>query len=159
MANGEVLEDGTILRSVTSKFNYVVCSIEESWDTSILTIVELQSSLLVHEQRMRSHDDEEHALKITHGDCSSGWTRGCGGFKGKGRGREITNREDTWFLDSGCSNHMCGKEEYFLDFDENFKDTVKLSNNTSIVVIERGNVRLQVDGMVQVITGVSMCQN
>ncbi|KAK8310854.1 hypothetical protein V6Z12_D02G211500 [Gossypium hirsutum] len=156
-ANGKVLEDGTIvqkiLRSVTSKFNHVVCSIKESRDTSILTIVELQSSLLVHEQRMRSHDDEEHALKITHRDCSGGWTRGCGGFKGKGRGR------DTWFLDSGCSNHMCGKKDYSSDFDENFKDTVKLSNNTSMVVIERGNVRLQVDGMVQVITGVSMCQN
>ncbi|KAH1098562.1 hypothetical protein J1N35_015483 [Gossypium stocksii] len=100
-ANGEVLEDGTIiqriLRSVTSKFNYVVCNIEESRDTSILTIVELQSNLLVHEQCMRSHDDKEHALKIIHGDCSSGWTRGCGSFKGKGRGR-------------GYSNDMCGKK-------------------------------------------------
>jgi hypothetical protein len=41
-----------ILRSMTLKFNYVICSIEESNDLSIMTINELQSSMLVHEQRM-----------------------------------------------------------------------------------------------------------
>ncbi|XP_020218660.2 uncharacterized protein LOC109801906 [Cajanus cajan] len=54
-----------ILRSMTSEFNYVVCSIEESKDTSILSIDELQSSLLVHEQRMGNTVHEEHALKVT----------------------------------------------------------------------------------------------
>ncbi|XP_016707066.1 uncharacterized protein [Gossypium hirsutum] len=56
-----------ILRSMTFKFNYVVCSIEESKDTSILTIDELQSSLLVHKQRinMSSLVEEAQALKIS----------------------------------------------------------------------------------------------
>ncbi|XP_022951631.1 uncharacterized protein LOC111454387 [Cucurbita moschata] len=69
--NGENKEDvevvEKILRSMTAKFDYIVCSIEESKDTTILTIDELQSSLLVHEQRMSSHFEEEYALKITHG--------------------------------------------------------------------------------------------
>ena len=39
-----------ILRTLTEKFNYIVCSIEESKDISQLTVDELQSSLLVHEQ-------------------------------------------------------------------------------------------------------------
>ena len=55
-----------ILRSMTSKFNYVVCSIEESNDLDTLTIDELQSSLLVHEQRMNGHRGEEQVLKATH---------------------------------------------------------------------------------------------
>lgn len=38
-----------ILRSLTKKFNYVVCSIEESKDIDALTVDELQSSLIVHE--------------------------------------------------------------------------------------------------------------
>ncbi|XP_028090687.1 uncharacterized protein LOC114290883 [Camellia sinensis] len=38
-----------ILRSMSPKFAYVVCSIEESKDIDVLSIDELQSSLLVHE--------------------------------------------------------------------------------------------------------------
>jgi len=41
-----------IMRSLTSKFNYVVCSIEQSNDVTALSINELQSSLLVQEQRV-----------------------------------------------------------------------------------------------------------
>ena len=52
------------------------------------------------------------------------------------------NGEDMWFLDSGCSNHMCGKKEYFSDFDESFRVSVKLGNNSSMVVMGKGNVRL-----------------
>ena len=66
-----------ILRSMTSKFNYVVCSIEESNDLDTLTIDELQSSLLVHEQRMNGHRGEEQILKVTHEDNTS---------RGRGRG-------------------------------------------------------------------------
>ena len=49
--HGEEMRDVTIvekiLRSLTDKFNYIVCSIEESKDTNTLTIDELQSSLIV----------------------------------------------------------------------------------------------------------------
>ncbi|XP_024004864.1 uncharacterized protein LOC112082011 [Eutrema salsugineum] len=54
--NGEVIDQSTIvckiLRSLTVKFNYVVCSIKESNDLSTISIDELHGSLLVHEQRM-----------------------------------------------------------------------------------------------------------
>ncbi|XP_014511841.1 uncharacterized protein LOC106770552 [Vigna radiata var. radiata] len=51
--NGEKVDSSTvvskILQSLTAKFNYVVCSIEESNDLSTLSIDELHGSLLVHE--------------------------------------------------------------------------------------------------------------
>ena len=31
-----------------------------------------------------------------------------------------SRREDVWFLDSGCSNHMCANKEWFSNFDEEF---------------------------------------
>ena len=68
------------------------------------------------------------------------------------------NGEDMWFLDLGCSNHMCGKKEHFSDFDGSFRDSVKLCNNSSMVVMGKGNVRLQVNGRVQIIIGVFSMQ-
>jgi hypothetical protein len=38
-----------IMRSMSAKFNYVVCSIEESNDVTNLSIDELQSSLIEYE--------------------------------------------------------------------------------------------------------------
>jgi len=54
-AHGEKMEQSVIIekisRSMTLKFNYVVCLIEKSNDLSTMTIDEFQSSLLFHEQR------------------------------------------------------------------------------------------------------------
>jgi len=54
---GQIVIIEKILRSMTSRFDYVVCSVEESNDLDKLTIDELQSSLLVHEQRMNNHKE------------------------------------------------------------------------------------------------------
>ncbi|KAM1271923.1 hypothetical protein ACFX2J_032678 [Malus domestica] len=55
-----------ILQSMTSKYDYMVCSIEESNDLDIVSIDELQSSLLVHKQWISRYTVEEQALQITH---------------------------------------------------------------------------------------------
>jgi hypothetical protein len=53
---GEIMTDVTIyekiLRSLTDKFNYIVCSIEESRNLDAITIDKLQSSLTVHEKKI-----------------------------------------------------------------------------------------------------------
>lgn len=150
-----------VLRTLTEKFNYVVCSIEESKDIDLLSVDELQSSLVVHEQKFRRNSNgDEHALNAT-----TETERGRSNYRGRrrsyyrerGRGRQSFNRatiecfnchklghfqsecpswdkevnfakfddkedlllmsyveiadvkgQDTWFLDSGCSNHMSG---------------------------------------------------
>ncbi|WJZ92508.1 hypothetical protein VitviT2T_011498 [Vitis vinifera] len=195
-----------ILRSMTSRFDYVVCSVEESNDLDTLTIDELQSSLLVHKQRMNRHGRDEQALKVTYDDKFAGrGGRGRGAFRGRGRGRgrqafnkaivecykchqlghfqyecpkwekgahyaeldekeemllmsyvelNQSRKEDVWFLDSGCSNHMCGNKLWFSDLDEEFRQSVKLGNNSKMTVLGKGNIRMQVAGVTQVITGV-----
>lgn len=54
-SNGEEMPDSKIvekiLRTLTERFTYVVVSIEESYDTDNMLIDELQSSLVVHEQK------------------------------------------------------------------------------------------------------------
>ena len=145
---------------MTSRFDYVICSIEESNNLDTLTIDELQSSLLVHEQRLNGRVGDEQALKVTYDKrfYGRGVDRAREVFRGRGRhaynkttvecykchqlghfGYECpqceneanyaeaedeeeilfmsyvelnqSRREDVWFLDSGCRNHMCANKE------------------------------------------------
>lgn len=61
-----------ILKSMTSKFNYVVCSIKKSNDLSVMILDELQSNLLVHERRMQGQKEEEHVLDIINSERIEG---------------------------------------------------------------------------------------
>ena len=82
-----------ILRSMTSRFDYVVCSVEESNDLDKLTIDELQSSLLVHEQRMNSHNrGDEQALTVSYERGRGRSGRGASRGRGRGRGRQGFNK-------------------------------------------------------------------
>lgn len=56
-----------------------------------------------------------------------------------------------WFLDSGCSNHMCGKKDIFSDFDATFRESVKLGNDSSMAVMGKYNIRLNINGITQII--------
>lgn len=88
--NGENVQPSTvvckILRSLTPKFNYVVCSIEESNDLDTMTMDELHGSLLVQEQRMQGCLEEEQALRVSYND-KPGRGRGRDSFRG-GRGKD-----------------------------------------------------------------------
>lgn len=96
-ANGEKLEETDIVEkihcSLTPRFNYVACSIEAANDVTTLSIDELQSDLLVQEQRMKGQKEEEHALKVTSQGRFRG--RGRGSSRGgRGRGRHAPNKEN-----------------------------------------------------------------
>ena len=55
-------------------------------------------------------------------------------------------RDEAWFLDSGCSNHMCGEQGMFTDLDETFQHSVKLGNNSKMSVTGKGSVKLIFNG-------------
>lgn len=44
---------------MTPKFNFIIYSIKEANNVSLLSIKELQSSLLVHEQKINQREKEE----------------------------------------------------------------------------------------------------
>lgn len=56
-----------------------------------------------------------------------------------------TKRKDAWFVDSDCSNHMCGNPGMFTSLDTSFSHSVKLGNNTRMMVIGKGVVKLMLD--------------
>ena len=86
----------TILRSFTPKFDYNVCSIEEENNVEEMQIDELQSSLLVNEQKLNctSAIEEMTALKIfILGEASISRGRGQRRSRGRGRGSRERSRE------------------------------------------------------------------
>lgn len=75
------------MRSLTPEFNYLVCSIEESNDIDALSFDELQSSLLVHEYKMKMNSSsitEEQALKASTSSYFKVRGRGWGRDRGRG---------------------------------------------------------------------------
>lgn len=62
--------------------------------------------------------------------------------------------ERVWYLDSGCSNHMCGVKEWFVTFDDQFRQQVRLGDDRRMQVEGRGNLRLEINGTTQVISSV-----
>ena len=94
--HSEKMEDITviekIIRSMMHKFNYVVCSIEESKDLDQLSIDELRGSLVVHEQKIIQKDKEEQDLKaLTNNNA---WTTNRSADRGRGRGRGVRGAKD-----------------------------------------------------------------
>lgn len=65
--------------------------------------------------------------------------------------QHMARREEVWFLDSGCSNHMTWDKDWFSELEERFNRTVKLGNDTKMSVVGKGSVKVQVDGVIQVI--------
>ncbi|KAI5680165.1 hypothetical protein M9H77_01392 [Catharanthus roseus] len=184
LISGEKMEDvivvEKILRSMTPKFNYVVCSIEESKNIDLLSLDELQASLLVHEKKITQQDKEEQALlassniykkgdksnvecyrchKYGHyqNECRTNLTKDSGEKSNFAETEEeisllmvCNTKEDMkkqlWYLDTGCSNHMCGDKEIFSHLDESYKDNVKFGNNTKISVMGKGEVMIRTRG-------------
>jgi hypothetical protein len=55
-------------------------------------------------------------------------------------------QQNMWYLDTGCSNHMCGDKEAFSDLDESFRSSVKFGDNSMVSVMGKGKVTVQTKG-------------
>ncbi|OIV91203.1 hypothetical protein TanjilG_30425 [Lupinus angustifolius] len=47
---------------------------------------------------------------------------------------------ESWYLDSGCSNHMTRHKEWLVDFDPSKKNRVNFAGDSSLEVEGAGNV-------------------
>ncbi|RDX68552.1 hypothetical protein CR513_52444, partial [Mucuna pruriens] len=56
------------------------------------------------------------------------------------------NKNAAWFLDSRCSNHMCGDKGVFVEMISESKHFVKCRNNSRMTIVGIGSVRLIFNG-------------
>nr|KYP66838.1 Retrovirus-related Pol polyprotein from transposon TNT 1-94 [Cajanus cajan] len=108
---GEKITDQTIvekiLRTLDPKFDHIVVAIEESKKLEELKVEELQGSLEAHEQRLIERSsvksDDHQALQAQ--TSKKGRYNSKGNFKGRGRGKESSNRKGNF------SNWRGGKKK------------------------------------------------
>ncbi|GKV53318.1 hypothetical protein SLEP1_g59850, partial [Rubroshorea leprosula] len=53
------------------------------------------------------------------------------------------SKKNVWYLNTGCSNHMCRDKSAFSNLDESFQDKVKFGHNSTIAVKGRGKTKLE----------------
>ena len=47
---------------------------------------------------------------------------------------------EVWYLDSGCRNYMSGNETLFLFIRKIFKSEIKMGNNGTLPVVDKGSI-------------------
>lgn len=239
--NGEKLEDvrimEKILRSLDTKFEHIVVTIEETKDLETMTIEQLQGSLQAYEEKHKKKKEiTEQLFKMqlkekegSHGNERGLQDRGRGRGRGFGRGQfgrhtngrganftnnnfkkgesstrgrgrgspntrfdksqtqcyncqkfghyasecrfsknrveEETNyveeknqtvetvllarksnegsQENMWYLDTGASNHMCGKRSMFVDLDESVSGNVSFGDDSRVSVKGKGKILIR----------------
>ncbi|XP_023904071.1 uncharacterized protein LOC112015854 [Quercus suber] len=73
---------------------------------------------------------------------------------------EENNSQDEWYLDSGASNHMSGKNELFVELVEGVQGDVRLENSSKLPIKGKGKISIcQRTGILQFISNVYYVAN
>ncbi|KAG9444894.1 hypothetical protein H6P81_016234 [Aristolochia fimbriata] len=56
----------------------------------------------------------------------------------------VEEKNNMWFLDTGCSNHMTGQQDLFTSFDNTVTTEVKFENNSRIPVKGKGQIGIKI---------------
>ncbi|XP_019438978.1 PREDICTED: uncharacterized protein LOC109344682 [Lupinus angustifolius] len=69
-------------------------------------------------------------------------------------------RNDIWYIDSGCSNHVTGHKDWLVNFDPTKRNKVKFADNRVVTVEGTGDIPLRMqDGRRALITDVLFAPN
>ncbi|XP_022843422.1 uncharacterized protein LOC111366977 [Olea europaea var. sylvestris] len=149
---------GKILITCTEKYDPIIAAIEESKDINELTAAELMGSLEAHEKRlerryemeienafqsklnMRFQKSKEVFVKekvIKRKIVGLKETEGNLFYASK---KNVSEKKlDTWYLDSGCSNHMTKDEIIFYSLDK-INTKIKIGNGNFIEATGKGTI-------------------
>ncbi|EOY03867.1 Uncharacterized protein TCM_019074 [Theobroma cacao] len=129
--HGVKMEDVTIvekiLRSLTPKFDYVICSIEQSKDIDVVSLNELKALPNDKEMGEKSNFTEKKEVETLLMTVQ-------------------VNKEfesDVCYVDTGCNNHMSGKKSYFSYLYEGFHSIVSFGDSSIVNVTGKSDIKIR----------------
>lgn len=138
-----------------------MCSIEESKDINHLSVDELQSSLLVHEQKFKKNGGDDQALRV-YDDRFEGRGRGRGAYRGRGRGRaQAFNRATVECFECHKLGHFkyecpsLNKEANYAELNE--EDEMLLMSYIEMHEVTRNDVWFLDSGVLITCVGIEVC--
>ncbi|XP_077230202.1 uncharacterized protein LOC143863425 [Tasmannia lanceolata] len=171
--NGEYIQDRRIvekiLRHLTRKFEYIVVAIEESKDLAYLSLERVTL------EKEEEEEEDEGILFVEEGEMLEEESKKMKRTKvvilQEEEGEEdlypkfnvIIARnmfipwmafDETWYLDSGCSNHMTGNKGMFVKLDESLQSEVQTGDDKRLSVMGSGDILVQTKNGVKRISNV-----
>nr|XP_009762152.1 PREDICTED: uncharacterized protein LOC104214207 [Nicotiana sylvestris] len=117
-----------ILLTLTLKFDFVVCAIEESKDLDSMTMEQLVGSLQAHEEKIKRRQEVTLEQLLKTQAYFKDYREKANLVDDKKEEDESTlllafKEEDmddcsSWYLENGASKHMCGCKENFVDINK-----------------------------------------
>ncbi|XP_058211420.1 uncharacterized protein LOC131323584 [Rhododendron vialii] len=142
-----------ILINLPKKFDPIVAIIENTQDLANLSVKELMGSLKTFEQRLNRQSEKsiESAFQSKLNDCRVTNNQQANYFEEQEGGgcmfyacqAASEQKNDVWFLDSGCSNHMTGDESIFVKIDTSSNSQVKMGNGALVQAKENGTIAVE----------------
>ncbi|XP_026400210.1 uncharacterized protein LOC113296086 [Papaver somniferum] len=135
-SNGDTIEDAaiveTILRSLPESFEAEVSAIEEYNSAATMSLDEILGHFQrgCPEKKFETRNNENFVEKQQYDfevlllACFTAQEQ----------------NKSKWYLDTGCSNHICGMEELFVDLDESVNTSVMFGNNEIVTVMGRAKI-------------------
>nr|KYP41863.1 Retrovirus-related Pol polyprotein from transposon TNT 1-94 [Cajanus cajan]KYP41870.1 Retrovirus-related Pol polyprotein from transposon TNT 1-94 [Cajanus cajan] len=171
-----------ILISVSHKYDPIMTMIAQTKDLSTLSVAKLMGSLEAYEQsickrinhaekdyRYRGKSQCFHCKKIGHVEkyCrkknkhQANFAEEKDGEQHLFYASQDSNSETSgsWYLDSGCSNHMAKDACIFKDIDESVKVKVRMGNDTIVESEGKGTVMVETKKGTRLIADVLLVPN
>ncbi|XP_050875195.1 uncharacterized protein LOC127078813 [Lathyrus oleraceus] len=149
------------LRAILVKFDHIVVAIEESKDLLEMKLEELQASLEAHEMRLKQRDSENvseqkfaHYARVCYYNENNNGNKGVSQFshEGSNESKDVIlmvathlalEKENVWYLDTGCRNHMTSNKNWFIKFDESIRRSICFADNNMVTSKGICNIRMK----------------
>ncbi|XP_020412646.1 uncharacterized protein LOC109947213 [Prunus persica] len=138
-----------LLFSLPKSYDPICSVIEHSKDLETLEVQEVVASLKSFELRLDRHTENSTerafaSLNIEEKNPKSGSFSGDQKSQKNWKSSDGVKKNHSWYIDSGCSNHMTGDEGLLVNIQRNLTSKVKMGTGEVVPVAGKGTLVIKI---------------